>query len=130
MENIDKPIQQIDVSTNSFDSYESYQDWSYLKVRGRDENYLDCIKEALEVARPLVTDKTLFIYTAGIDPVGSYGIDENVIAEREAIVSEFIGSSNAIFALAGGYSGANTTRDDVAKTHLHNIYGWAAWNQR
>jgi len=126
----DKPIHHIDVSTNHFDCYESDRDWSYLKVRGRDENYLDCIKEALEVARPLVTDKTLFIYNAGIDPIGSYEIDEDVIAEREAIVSEFIGSSRAIFALAGGYSGANTTRDDVAKTHLHNIYGWAAWNQR
>ena len=126
----DKPIHQIDVSTNYFDCYESDRDWSYLKVRGRDENYLDCIKEALEVARPLVTDKTLFIYNAGIDPIGSYEIDEDVIAEREAIVSDFIGSSKAIFALAGGYSGANTTRDDVAKTHLHNIYGWAAWNQR
>lgn len=130
LERTDKPIHQIDVSTNHFDCYESGKDWSYLKVRGRDENYLECIIEALEVARPLVTDKTVFIYNAGIDPVGSYGIDEDVIAEREAIVSHFIGSSKAIFALAGGYSGANTTRDDVAKTHLHNIYGWAAWNQR
>lgn len=127
---IDKPIRHIDVSTNHFDSYESDHDWSFLKVRGNNENYLDCIKQALEVARPFVSDKTIFIYNAGIDPIGSNGIDEGVIAEREAIVSHFIGSNKAIFALAGGYSGANTTRDDVAKTHLHNIYGWAAWNQK
>jgi acetoin utilization deacetylase AcuC-like enzyme len=123
------PIQHIDMSTNHFDSYESDAKWSYLNVRGINDDYLDCIKEALEIARPLVTDKTVFIYNAGIDPMDAYEIDQEVIKQREKLVSNFIGDSKAIFALAGGYSGQNTTRDDVAKTHLYNIYGWA-WSQK
>ena len=67
----------------------------------------------------------MFIYNAGIDPIGSQGIDEEVIAQREKIVSEFIGSHKAVFALAGGYSGMSTTRDDVANMHLKTIYGWS-----
>jgi adenylosuccinate lyase len=114
---------------NHFDSYESDAKWSYLNVRGINDDYLDCIKEALEIARPLVTEKTVFIYNAGIDPMDAYEIDQEVIKQREKLVSNFIGDSKAIFALAGGYSGQNTTRDDVAKTHLYNIYGWA-WSQK
>ena len=67
----------------------------------------------------------MFIYNAGIDPIGSQGIDEEVIAQREKIVSEFIGNHKAVFALAGGYSGMSTTRDDVANMHLKTIYCWS-----
>jgi len=124
-----KPIQHIDVSTNHFDAYESTAKWSYLDVRGINDDYLGCIEKALKIALPLVTDKTVFIYNAGIDPMDAYEIDHEVIKQREKLVSDFIGDNKAIFALAGGYSGQKTTRDDVAKTHLYNIYGWA-WSQK
>jgi acetoin utilization deacetylase AcuC-like enzyme len=122
-----KPIRHIDLSTNWFDEYDIAENetWASLHVLSREEDYLEEIRNALNLAEPFVTDKTLFIYNAGIDPIGSHGIDESVIAEREKMVSNFIGSNKAIFALAGGYSGGKTTRDDVAKTHLRTIYGWS-----
>ena len=122
-----KPIRHIDLSTNHFDDYDIAENetWASLHVLSREENYLDEIRNAMNLAEPFITDKTLFIYNAGIDPIGSHGIDESVIAEREKMVSNFIGSNKAIFALAGGYSGGKTTRDDVAKTHLRTIYGWS-----
>lgn len=122
-----KPIRHIDLSTNGFDGYNinPEEDWAYLHILWKGEDYLQQIEKALAISEPFITDKTLFIYNAGIDPVGSHGIDESVIAEREKIVSNFIGSNKAIFALAGGYSGGKKTRDDVAKTHLRTIYGWS-----
>jgi acetoin utilization deacetylase AcuC-like enzyme len=121
------PIRHIDLTTNGFDGYniDSEEDWAYLHTLWRGEDYLQQIEKALAVSKPFITDKTLFIYNAGIDPIGSHGIDENVITEREQMVSRFIGDSKAIFALAGGYSGRYTSRDDVAKTHLRTIYGWS-----
>ncbi len=121
-------IRHIDLSTNYFDEYDIEHDdeiWASLHVLGWQEDYLDEVSKSLALAEPFITDKTVFIYNAGIDPIGSHGIDEKVIAQREKIVSEFIGKNKAIFALAGGYSGASTSRDDVAKTHLETIYGWS-----
>jgi len=121
------PIRHIDLSTNFFDSYQisNEETWANLHVLNEQEDYLVEIQNALNISTPFITDKTIFIYNAGIDPIGSAGIDTEVITLREKIVSEFIGSNKAIFALAGGYSGISTTRDDVAKTHLQTIYGWA-----
>lgn len=121
------PIRHLDLSTNSFDEYDIgvEETWANLHILDWQEDYLDAVQKSLLLAESFTTDKTVFIYNAGIDPIGSSGIDGEVIAQREKIVSEFIGSNKAIFALAGGYSGFSTTRDDVAKTHLHTIYGWS-----
>lgn len=123
------PITHIDLSTNSFDSYESQEPWSYLHILQQNEDYIEEVGKTLEKIDPFITDKTIFIYNAGIDPIGSHGIDDEVIGQREKIVSDYIGDHKAVFALAGGYSGYNTTRDDVAKTHLKTIYGWA-WKRK
>jgi len=122
-----KPIRHIDLSTNGFDGYNinPEEDWAYLHMLWEGDDYLQQIEKALAVSKPFITDKTLFIYNAGIDPIGSHEIDEEVIAQREKIVSEFIGGHKAIFALAGGYSDMSTTREDVAKMHLKTIYGWS-----
>ena len=121
------PIRHIDLSTNYFDEYDIdvHEFWANLHVLGSHEDYLDEVRKSLALAEPHITDKTVFIYNAGIDPIGSHEIDEEVITQREKIVSEFIGDRKAIFALAGGYSGMSTTRDDVAKMHLKTIYGWS-----
>lgn len=120
-------IRHIDLSTNYFDEYDIdvNESWANLHVLDLNEDYLDEVRKSLKLAEPYITDKTVFIYNAGIDPIGSRGIDEEVITQREKIVSEFIGDRKAIFALAGGYSGMSTTRDDVAKMHLKTIYGWS-----
>jgi len=120
-----RPITHIDLSTNWFDGYTPVEPWSSLRVLENSEDYLQVIFEVLESVKPFITEKTIFIYNAGIDPMGSHGIDDLVIAGREKIVSEFIGNRKAIFALAGGYSGMSTTRDDVANMHLKTIYGWS-----
>lgn len=124
-------IRHIDLSTNFFDSYEigANEPWAKLHVLSADENYLDEVEKELYLTPQFITDKTLFIYNAGIDPIGSAGIDEKVIVERERIVSDFISSNMAIFALAGGYSGRSTTRDDVARLHLETVYGWS-WQMK
>jgi len=121
------PIRHIDLSTNYFDEYDIEVDetWANLHVLDWEEDYLEEIQKSLSLAEPFMTDKTIFIYNAGIDPIGSHEIDEEVIAQREKIVSEFIGGHKAIFALAGGYSDISTTREDVAKMHLKTIYGWS-----
>lgn len=127
LEEFTTPIRHIDLSTNFFDEYDIEVDetWASLHVLDWEEDYLDEVQKSLASAESHITDKTVFIYNAGIDPIGSHGIDEEVIAQREKIVSEFIGDHKAIFALAGGYSGVSTTRDDVAKMHLKTIYGWS-----
>lgn len=120
-------IRHIDLSTNYFDEYDIgvNESWANLHVLDWEEDYLDEVRRSLALAKPYISEKTVFIYNAGIDPIGSQGIDEEVIIQREKIVSEFIGDRKAIFALAGGYSGMSTTRDDVAKMHLKTIYGWS-----
>lgn len=127
MSKLSPPIRHIDLSTSYFDEYDIdvNESWANLHVLNRGEDYLEEVQRSLELAKPFITDKTIFIYNAGIDPLGSQGIDEEVITQREKIVSEFIDDHKAIFALAGGYSGMSTTRDDVAKIHLKTIYGWA-----
>lgn len=124
-------IRHIDLSTNFFDSYEigANEPWAKLHVLAADEDYLDEVEKEVYLTTPFITDKTLFIYNAGIDPIDSGRIDEKVIVERERIVSDFISSNMAIFALAGGYSGSSTTRDDVARLHLETVYGWS-WQMK
>lgn len=119
-------ITHIDLSTNSFDSYDTGdKPWAYLDICGNQDNYLHRIELALKEADKFRNDKTIFIYNAGVDPVGAHGIDHRVIAEREKMVSDFIGKDKAVFALAGGYSGQSYSRNEVARDHLLNIVEWA-----
>ena len=142
-----KNITQIDVSTNSFDMYSGfseisssqsdsaigstrYVDGLHLLIKCNDGNkYMDCIERALHQAEKLVDDKTLVIYNAGIDVVDTRHIDEEVVAQREHMVSEWIDGKPAIFALAGGYSSASRDRDSIAKTHILNIVEWAEYGK-
>jgi len=142
-----KNITQIDVSTNSFDMYSGfseisssqsdsaigftqYADGLHLLIKCNEGNkYMDCIKRALHQAEKLVDDKTLVIYNAGIDVMDAPHIDEEVVAQREHLVSEWISGKPAIFALAGGYSSASRDRDSIAKTHILNIVEWAEYGK-
>jgi acetoin utilization deacetylase AcuC-like enzyme len=127
-------ISQVDVSTNWFDSYgfsdeyfvdQDTPEWASLMVMSQQTDYIEMIKLGLQVAEGYRYENTVVIYNAGTDPLGYWGIDEAVLAEREKLVSEWIGDTPAVFALAGGYSGKNFDRNDVARTHLLNINEWA-----
>ena len=127
-------ISQVDVSTNWFDSYgfgdeyfvdQETPEWASLMVMSQKTDYIEMIKLGLQVAETYRNENTVVIYNAGTDPLGYWGIDELVLAEREKLVSEWIGDTPAVFALAGGYSGKNFDRNDVARTHLLNINEWA-----
>jgi acetoin utilization deacetylase AcuC-like enzyme len=127
-------ISQVDVSTNWFDSYgfgdeyfvdQETPEWASLMVMSQKTDYIEMIKLGLQVAETYRDENTVVIYNAGTDPLGYWGIDELVLAEREKLVSEWIGDTPAVFALAGGYSGKNFDRNDVARTHLLNINEWA-----
>ena len=65
------------------------------------------------------------IANMGMDPVND-GVDIADIAERERLVRDFIGSTPAIFAIAGGYKWGGYSIDDVAAWHRMTIMEWAA----
>ena len=127
-------IKQVDVSTNWFDAYgfgdeyfidQETPEWATLMVMSQKTDYIEMIKLGLYIADGFRDENTVIIYNAGIDPLGAWQIDEETIAQREKIVSEWIDDTPAVFALAGGYSGKGFDRTDVARTHLLNINEWA-----
>jgi hypothetical protein len=69
------------------------------------------------------------IYNAGMDPLNS-GVSLSDITWREHTVSDFIGDTPAIFALAGGYTWGNKTMDEVVSWHRITIDLWASLETR
>ena len=118
----DEPIEQIDVSGNSYDQYTSTKSSRLWMTDG--DRYLDTIEESLDsVAAPTGID--LVIYNAGMDPHedcttgGVTGITSDVLEKRETMLFSWA-KSHAIpvaFVLAGGYSGRTMTRAQLVDLH-------------
>lgn len=113
-------IEQVDVSVSSFDNYPSRPGVTCRVVGGSD--YLSAIVEALDsVIDPESID--LVIYNAGMDAHenagGAMGVNTDVIRERESRVFEWAARHDCPVAwvLAGGYSSARFTVNDVARLH-------------
>ncbi|CAB4593605.1 unannotated protein [freshwater metagenome] len=113
-------IEQVDVSVSSFDNYPSRPGVMCRVVGGHD--YLEAVGEALDsVIDPRTID--LVIYNAGMDAHenagGATGVDTDVIRERESRVFEWAARNECpvVWVLAGGYSSARFTVDDVARLH-------------
>lgn len=118
-------IEQVDVATNGFDSYDS--DETCRLTISRHGDYLDDVARALSsVDDPSSID--LVIYNAGMDvhqmDSGRPGIDTDVLRVREEMVFSWTRSNHVPIAwvLAGGYeSGSGWTLDDVAGLHRMTI---------
>lgn len=114
-------VEQVDVSVVSYDRYESRPDAQLVMSDGHD--YLAAIRRTLDsIAAPGEID--LVLYNAGMDPHGEAGgvsgIDDAVLAEREALVFEWVVSHRipTAWVLAGGYTSGI---DMAALVDLHRL---------
>lgn len=116
-------VVQVDVSTSfTYDRFVATGDHRRIPAHSRD--YVEKISEGLDHASSL-HGIDFVIANMGMDPVND-GVDIADIAERERLVRDFIGSTPAIFAVAGGYKWGGYSIDDVAAWHRMTIMEWAA----
>lgn len=112
---------QIDVTISAFDTWTPSGE-SRLDIVDS-KNYIPAINASLEYAASLAPFD-LIIYNAGVD-IRNSGVSEADLRTRERLVSEFIGTSSAIFGLAGGYTWGRYNIDDVVGWHRLTIAEWA-----
>ena len=117
-----KGIEQIDVSVSSYDSYESTCNARLTMSSGG--TYLGDIQKSLEsVVDP--SGINLVLYNAGMDPHercstgGAAGVSTEVLRQREEMLFSWATAAGVpvTFVLAGGYSGARLSRDELVTLH-------------
>jgi len=122
-------VRLADVSTNSYDSWKSFELRHHLKVVRDSNNYLIEVEKALNH----LSGVQLLIYNAGMDPFegcstgGQPGITREVLQRREKLVADWCRENNVpvLFVLAGGYEGPNLDLEGVARLHLLTINEFA-----
>ena len=122
-------VRLADVSTNSYDSWKSFELRHHLKVVRDANNYLVEVENALKH----LSGVQLLIYNAGMDPFegcstgGQPGITREVLQCREKLVADWCKENNVpvLFVLAGGYEGPNLDLEGVARLHLLTINEFA-----
>jgi acetoin utilization deacetylase AcuC-like enzyme len=114
-------VEQVDVSVDRYDRYESRPDARLTMSDGSD--YLDAVERAIAgIEAPSEID--LVLYTAGMDPHGLAGgapdIDDEVLRTRERLVFDWVTSHRlpTAWVLAGGYTQGLTM---VELVELHRI---------
>ena len=125
----DARVRLADVSTNSYDSWKSFELRHHLKVVRDANNYLVEVEKALKHLNGV----QLLIYNAGMDPFegcstgGQPGITREVLQCREKLVADWCKENNVpvLFVLAGGYEGPNLDLEGVARLHLLTINEFA-----
>lgn len=117
-------VEQVDVSTSSFDRYASRPD-ARLEITDHTD-YLQVVERALDgVADPGGLD--LVIYNAGMDvheqAGGDPGFTTDLVRDREHLVLGWAAGLGVplSFTLAGGYSGNGLDMDGVADLHLETF---------
>lgn len=120
----DPGIEQVDVSVDEFDTYESRPGARLTMTDG--PGYLAAIESALAgIDDPSGID--LVLYNAGVDPHhragGVAGIDDTVIAQREEMVFAWTGAHRlpVAWVLAGGYIHGVETKPGVDGTDLAGL---------
>ena len=125
----DARVRLADVSTNSYDSWKSFELRHHLKVVRDANNYLVEVEKALKHLNGV----QLLIYNAGMDPFegcstgGQPGITREVLQCREKLVADWCKENNVpvLFVLAGGYAGPRLDLEGVARLHLLTINEFA-----
>lgn len=115
-----------DVTTSAFDNYRPRR--GNFLTRSDSRGYLQDVGDMLDTAFSR-GPYDLVVYNAGMDPINT-GVPVGVVAERERMVVERIGSTPAVVALAGGYSWGNHSMDDVVDWHLLTLRAWAEHEDR
>ena len=115
-------VVQVDVTVSAFDLW-TPSGKSRLDIV-EPQHYHQAIRESLDYAASL-SPFDLIIYNAGVD-IRNSRVSEADLHAREKMVSEFIGTTPAIFGLAGGYTWGRYTIDDVVGWHRLTISEWAA----
>jgi len=125
----DARVRLADVSTNSYDSWKSFELRHHLKIVRDSNNYLGEVEKALKH----LSGVQLLIYNAGMDPFegcstgGQPGITSEILQRREKLVADWCRENNVpvLFVLAGGYEGPNLDLEGVARLHLLTINEFA-----
>ena len=115
----DEPrIEQVDVSTNTFDGYRDSANTRLVVATPRD--YVKTIER--ELGRLGYAGYGLVLYNAGVDPYGD-GVTSADLATREEIVFEWAESQHSpiAFTLAGGYLADGLSRDELVDLHRLTI---------
>jgi len=121
----DARVRLADVSTNTYDSWKSFELRHHLKIVRDANNYLNEVEKALNH----LSGVQFLIYNAGMDPFegcgigGLPGITREVLQQREKLVADWCRENKvpAIYVLAGGYEGPNLDLEGVARLHLLTI---------
>ena len=121
----DPRVRLADVSTNSFDSWKSFELRHHLKIVRDANNYLNEVEKALKH----LSGVQILIYNAGMDPFegcsigGLPGITREVLQQREKLVADWCRENKvpALYVLAGGYAGPKLDLEGVARLHLLTI---------
>jgi len=114
-----------DVTVSNFDSWQSSESRHHLKMVNDPSVYLDEVKKALTHLEGV----DFLVYNAGMDPFedcrigGMRGITREILEERERLVAQWCldTKTQALFTLAGGYTGTNLDLEGVARLHLSTI---------
>ena len=117
-------IWQIDVAVNSFDGYES-ANRAWLQIVDNADDYIPTIERSLMAAERWGQRFDLCLYNAGMDPYercgigGLPGITRDILSRRERLVFDWCRAQSlpVAFVLAGGYVGANLSRDELIDLH-------------
>lgn len=117
----DPRITQLDVSVSMFDAYRECDNAIPVIIRHH-ENYLPAVRKILDTCHG---DYDLVLYNAGMDPYqgdgtgGLHGIDYDTLNEREQIVFRWCSRRGVpvAFVLAGGYTGAAVTKEQLVGLH-------------
>ena len=125
----DARVRLADVSTDSYDSWKSFELRHHLKIVRDANNYLNEVEKALNH----LIGVQLLIYNAGMDPFegcsigGLTGITREILQRREKLVADWCRENKvpALFVLAGGYEGPNLDLEGVARLHLLTINEFA-----
>jgi len=119
----DRRFTQVDVSTSfTYDRFPAHGD--HLRLPARNTDYVARITEALEHAASL-PGFDLIVVNAGMDPINA-GVSVADVRERERLVRDFVGSTPAVFALAGGYTWGGYSMDDIVSWHRMTLEEWAS----
>jgi acetoin utilization deacetylase AcuC-like enzyme len=117
----DDNVVQVDVTVSPFDTWTPSGESRLDIVDSSD--YREAIRTSLDYAASL-EPFDFIIYNAGVD-IRNSGVSENDLQAREVMVENFIGSTPAIFGLAGGYTWGRYNIDDVVAWHRLTISAWA-----
>ena len=117
-----------DVSVDSYDEWHSTDERHHRTTITIPEDYLEAVERALAH----LDGVDLIIVNAGMDPHqscgvgGLHGVTSSMLAEREALVANWLRATNtpAAFALAGGYrssGGDGLTIEDIVDLHMLTV---------